>query len=560
MFRLIPDNFYRAAGAEKRIPKAGTAIAGLHLSDDGCTAAIGGDSGPAPLYFDREHTVTRLPLSQDGFTSFLRLPGDSARECCRGDWENPSYETLMQGFFRRAVEAIVTCNEGFTGKQRILLCVSVPDEDRWDAARKDFRDLLQSSLDIPGWEGRLFVLPLCVSMAVMAREYQKGGLYTRENLLILGYDGSRFRATPVFRGCRNFATAKPGRYHPFSGTLTSESGLGSPLSVGHRCGSFLAQVKTHFALDTSLPEDRISKVLLWAREEALPDLTAAAADAFPGTDIRGGDAAPGLAFAGKIEYLKGLLMDFARNSFRNCLQNTAEKLRLCLTEPAADMALHTLMARTTAWCYYNAHEDSRSFHQAVLKDLTFSFPLETAAVKLNNLIKSWKNAAQESVLADFGKATGSIFSSFSLDDPSDTRPAGSRPPYVPENWTFTLTAKTLENLLGDTEALSRAMIDKDQLFGLKGLTLDSHIDEEAPSVQLRSKMHSALNARQDTLLLYLRRQFDLKAGPAAARLKEGLLKALLDSLETYLIGFTPYTLQREGKSTPEGVLLDAENG
>ena len=73
-------------------------------------------------------------------------------------------------------------------------------------------------------------------------------------------------------------------------------------------------------------------------------------------------------------------------------------------------------------------------------------------------------------------------------------------------------------------------------------------------------MHSALNARQDTLLLYLRRQFDLKAGPAVARLKEGLLKALLDSLETYLIGFTPYTLQREGKSTPEGVLLNAENG
>lgn len=560
MFRLIPDNFYRAAGAEKRISKADTAIAGLHLSNDGCTAAILGDTGPATLYFDREHTVTRLPLLHHGFTDFLRLPGDAARECCRGDWNNPSYETLMQGFFRRAVEAIVTCNDGFTGKQRLLLCVSIPDDDRWDAARGDYQTLLEAALDIPGWEGRLFVLPISLSQAVMAREYQKGGLYTRENLLIFGFDGSFFRATPVFRGCRNFATAKPGRYHPYSGTLVSEPGLGSPLSLRNRCGSFLAQVKPHFALDTSLPEDRISKVLLCAREEFLPDLTAAVAEAFPGTDIRGGDGAPGLAFAGKIEYLKGLLMDFARNSFRNCLQNTEEKLRLCLTESAADMALHTLMARTTAWTYYNAHEDSRSFQEAVLKDLTFDFPREVASAKLNNLMKSWKNAARESVLADFSSATGQIFSAFSLDDPNDTRPAGSRPPYVPENWSFTVTAKLLESLLGDTAPLTQAMIDKDQLFGLKGLTLDSHIDDESPSVQLRSKMYSALHARQDTLGLYLRRQFDLKAGPAVSRLKERLLEELLNSLERYLIQFTPYTLQREGRSTPEGVLINAENG
>ena len=122
------------------------------------------------------------------------------------------------------------------------------------------------------------MVPISLSQAVMAREYQKGGIYTRENLLIFGFDGSSFRATPVFRGCRNFATAKPGRYHPYSGTLVSEPGLGSPLSLRHRCGSFLAQVKTHFALDTSLPADRISRVLLWGREEFLPDLTAAAGE------------------------------------------------------------------------------------------------------------------------------------------------------------------------------------------------------------------------------------------------------------------------------------------
>lgn len=548
MFRLIPDHFFREPGEPRRIPRDQCVFVGIHLGADTCTAAALTGDGDENLYFDAAHTQTVLPvtLERGAYRRFFRLPGDEAKECYGGDWTKPSYEALTQRFFRDTVASLLEHNpETFAGKRRILLCVSHPTSPRWYRAGKNYRDTLQSALDIPGWEGKLFVLPFCAAQGSMAALYAEKTIRTHENILIVDTDGERFSATAALRGCRNYATAAPGKYHPYLGTLTDTE----PEAL-------LRRAKEAFSLDRA--ENRLNRVILTgtvSAEEAIHTL-------FPGVEVTCiPDLSKGLAFGCRMEYLKGILSHLARDQFPTALNAAAAKLRLALTEPAADAALEKLTDLAGSWFY---NPDAQSYRQAVLDQVSFDFPYHQAHRKFSDAVYNLSAIKGVRLLEDFSGATKTFLEQFALDDPTDQRKPGSRPKYSPSPWNWIPGDSFLqEQLAPHLTALTTLTPDPDDLFGAfkSGSFLGGGLlDAVEPDVKQRGKLISTVNARKETIRLEFRRDFDIHVFPAVRHLSDTLHHHILASLESYLIQFTPYVLQYEEKPNPEGVLQNVTNG
>lgn len=162
------DSHYCLDGQIRHIPTL--------LALDGDTAIIGEDA--------RNHAA------KSPYSDFLRFPGDRAKGCYAGDWDEPSYENLTRAFLRAFAARIWEENrEKLDKKKYLVLCIGYTDSCDPASGSEERIRMLTQWLNIPGFDGKLYIM-LCPRTQAAMMADQDGEPIDARNSEILFLDGS----------------------------------------------------------------------------------------------------------------------------------------------------------------------------------------------------------------------------------------------------------------------------------------------------------------------------------------------------------------------------------